>query len=102
MFTRIKPFMVGLALLGLITPLLAACGTDNTATPAPPTALPATVVPAANTPAATGGKTITVASKDFTEEVLVGEMYAELLEKAGYTVNRKLNLGSTAIVQPAL
>jgi osmoprotectant transport system substrate-binding protein len=99
--------MVGLALLGLISPLLAACGGENTATAIPPTAMPSTPVTSASdvTPTAmsnTGKPTIVVASKDFTEEVLVGEMYAELLEKAGYTVKRQLNLGSTKIVQPAL
>lgn len=46
--------------------------------------------------------TITVASKDFTEQFVVGEMYAILLENAGYPVVRKLNLGSTPVVHKAL
>ncbi len=48
-----------------------------------------------------GGKVV-VSSKDFTEELLVGEMYALLLEKAGIPVERKLNLGATDIAQAAL
>ncbi|MBP8002295.1 MAG: quaternary ammonium transporter, partial [Chloroflexi bacterium] len=32
--------------------------------------------------------TIVVASKDFTEQFIIGEMYALLLEDAGYTVER--------------
>jgi len=55
--------------------------------------------------AACGGgddKTITVASKDFTEQFILGEMYAQLLENAGYTVERKLNLGGTPVAQQAL
>lgn len=47
-------------------------------------------------------KTITVASKDFTEQFILGEMYALLLEDAGYTVNRKMNLGGTPVAHQAL
>lgn len=47
-------------------------------------------------------KTITVASKDFTEQFILGEMYALLLEDAGFTVERKLNLGGTPVAQQAL
>jgi len=49
-----------------------------------------------------GDKTITVASKDFTEQFILGEMYAQLLENAGFTVERKLNLGGTPVAQQAL
>lgn len=45
---------------------------------------------------------VTVASKDFTEQFILGEMYALLLEDAGYTVERKLNLGGTPVTQAAL
>jgi osmoprotectant transport system substrate-binding protein len=45
---------------------------------------------------------VVVSSKDFTEEIIVGEMYAQALENAGIKVDRKLNLGSTAIAQAAL
>jgi len=63
-------------------------------------------MPAANNSsgsAATGNTaTITVASKDFTEEYILGEMYALLLENGGYKVTRKINLGGTPVVQQAL
>jgi osmoprotectant transport system substrate-binding protein len=49
-----------------------------------------------------GNETITVASKDFTEQFIIGEMYAMLLEDAGYTVERKLNLGGTPVAHQAL
>lgn len=48
------------------------------------------------------GATIKVGSKDFTEEFIVGEMYALLLENAGFKVERKLNLGGTPVAQEAL
>lgn len=45
---------------------------------------------------------IRVASKDFTEQFILGEMYAQLLEANGFRVERKLNLGGTPIAQKAL
>lgn len=52
--------------------------------------------------ASNNSRKIVVASKDFTEAVLIGEMYAQVLENAGIPVERKLNLGSTDIVHAAL
>ena len=46
--------------------------------------------------------TVTIGSKDFTEQVLINEMLAQLLEDAGYPVERQLNLGGTTIVHQAL
>ena len=49
------------------------------------------------------GKTITVGvSGAFTESKLVAEMYAEVLENAGYTVKRDLNLDSRKVSDAAL
>lgn len=45
---------------------------------------------------------IRVGSKDFTEQFIIGEMYAQILENAGYKVERKLNLGGTPVAQQAL
>lgn len=50
-----------------------------------------------------GGKAkVIIGSKNFTESILVGEMTGLLLEDAGYPVERKLNLGGTAVVHQAL
>jgi len=46
--------------------------------------------------------TIRVGSKDFTEQFIIGEMYALALENAGFQVERKLNLGGTPVAQAAL
>lgn len=45
---------------------------------------------------------IVVGSKDFTEEFIVAEMYAYLLENAGFQVTRNLNLGGTPIAHQAI
>jgi osmoprotectant transport system substrate-binding protein len=52
--------------------------------------------------AAQTNPTIRVGSKDFAEAIIIGEMYALLLENAGLAVERKLNLGGTAIAHEAL
>ena len=43
-----------------------------------------------------------VGSKDFTESLLLAEMYALLLEDAGFKVERKFNLGGTPVAHAAL
>jgi glycine betaine/choline ABC-type transport system substrate-binding protein/ABC-type proline/glycine betaine transport system permease subunit len=46
--------------------------------------------------------TITVGSKNFTEEFILGEIYAQSLKAAGYKVKKQLNLGSEQIAYKAL
>ncbi|HET7479529.1 MAG TPA: glycine betaine ABC transporter substrate-binding protein [Rubrobacteraceae bacterium] len=48
------------------------------------------------------GKSVTVSSKKFTEQILLGEMYAQAFENAGYDVKRKLNLGSEQVMDKSL
>jgi osmoprotectant transport system substrate-binding protein len=43
-----------------------------------------------------------VGSKNFTEQLVVGELWARALEAAGARVERRLNLGGTLIAQQAL
>jgi len=45
---------------------------------------------------------ITVGSKNFTEQFILGEIYAQALEAAGYDVKKDLNLGSEQIALRAL
>jgi glycine betaine/choline ABC-type transport system substrate-binding protein len=49
-----------------------------------------------------GHQPIVVGSKNFTESVLLGEVIAQKLEKAGCTVDRKLNLGGTLVCDRAI
>jgi osmoprotectant transport system substrate-binding protein len=67
----------------------------------------APAAPAATEAPATGGETasgepVAIGSKNFTEAILVAEMYALVLEDAGITVERKFNLGATPVAQAAL
>jgi osmoprotectant transport system substrate-binding protein len=86
-----------IGIIVLVFPLLAACGDDEDATPAPEA-----LTPAVGAASPMAGGTIAIGSKNFTEQLILGEMYAQLLEAHGYTVNRRLNLGGTAIAHQAL
>ena len=46
--------------------------------------------------------TVKVGSTNFYEQGILGELYAQILENSGYTVERKFNLGSREIVEPAI
>jgi osmoprotectant transport system substrate-binding protein len=45
---------------------------------------------------------VVIGTKDFTEEYILGELYAQALEAKGYTVELKHNIGSTEIIDKAL
>jgi osmoprotectant transport system substrate-binding protein len=49
-----------------------------------------------------GGSALRVGSKNFGENIIVGEIYAAALERAGFTVERHMNLGSTQIAMAAM
>ena len=48
------------------------------------------------------GVRITVGSKNFTEQLILGEIYAQALAAAGYRVEKRLNLGSERVALRAL
>lgn len=78
---RVPPVVVVVAVA-----LLAACGRG--------------VPPATTT--ALEDDAITVASFNFPESVLVGEIYAQALEGEGFAVKRQLGLGARELVEPSL
>jgi osmoprotectant transport system substrate-binding protein len=45
---------------------------------------------------------ITIGTKDFTEEYILGELYGQALEAKGYNVELKHSIGSTEIIDKAL
>lgn len=51
---------------------------------------------------ANGKVTLTIGSKNFTEQIVLGEIYAQALEAAGYKVKTDLNLGSETVALQAL
>jgi osmoprotectant transport system substrate-binding protein len=49
-----------------------------------------------------GKPAVTIGTKDFTEEFVLGELYRQALQAKGYKVNFKKNIGSTEIIDKAL
>ena len=89
-----------LTLLGLLTCLLAlsACGDDGSGDSSEGNGSAAAIRPNAKN----ASTTIRVGSKNFTEQKVLGEIYAQGLEAAGYKVARKLSLGNEQVAQKAL
>ena len=46
---------------------------------------------------ANASTTLTIASKNFTEEFILGEIYAQALEAGGYKIRKRLDLGSEKV-----
>jgi osmoprotectant transport system substrate-binding protein len=49
-----------------------------------------------------GKPSLTIGTKDFTEEFILGHLYQQALEAKGYTVKLKENIGATEIIDKAL
>jgi glycine betaine/choline ABC-type transport system substrate-binding protein len=78
--------------------LLAACGDDDKSS----TDTGSTGAKVIERNPDNAGKQLTVGSKNFTEQFLLGEIYAQALQAAGYEVKKDLNLGSEQIALKAL
>jgi osmoprotectant transport system permease protein len=48
------------------------------------------------------GRTVIVGSKNFTEQVVLGEILAAAVERAGFAADRRTNLGGTALCHEAV
>jgi osmoprotectant transport system substrate-binding protein len=93
-----------LILLVALALLLAGCGGDDASAPSEPTKT--------GSSDAGGGKIVrnaanakvrlTIGSKNFTEQRVLGEIYAQGLEAAGYRINKDLNLGDENAALAAL
>jgi osmoprotectant transport system substrate-binding protein len=97
---------VALTLLAVLSALLlAACGSSSSSSTSS-TSAPASSSSSSSsssTPATSGsGKSLTLGTKDFTEEFILGQLYRQVLAAHGYTVNYKENIGATEIVERAL
>ena len=99
-----------LALGASMLVLFGACTTGGGSTPSPsspaaPASQPAAASPSSGgaSPSAAGATPdIKIGSDDFYESSVVAEMWAQVLEKAGYKVTRQFNIGARAVRQPAL
>ena len=105
MKSPLRPILLALLAL-LATGVLAACGSDDESSSGAPSGSSSTPPASSKViqadPANASKGTITVGSKNFTEQFILGEIYAQTLEALGYTVKKRLNLGSEQIAFKAL
>jgi len=84
---------------------LAACGSSSSNSTSSSSSSSQTSSSSGNTiqsNSANKGKTVTIGSKNFTEEFILGEIYAQALQATGYNVKKQLNLGSEQIALRAV
>jgi osmoprotectant transport system substrate-binding protein len=97
---RIIPAFAALLALALGA---AACGSDDNGGSTSSTSSTSSAQSAAITSNSANAKTtITVGSKNFTEQKVLGEVYAQAFRAAGYTVKTALNLGDEKTALAAL
>jgi osmoprotectant transport system substrate-binding protein len=81
---------------------VAACGSDDNSSTSSGKSSAASTSAAAPAQPGKGKPPVTIGTKDFTEEFILGELYKQALEAKGYTVDLKKNIGATEIIDTAL
>ena len=85
-----------LAVLAAAALLLAACSSSTSTSGAGSASSPSSA-------SAVGtGKSLTLGTKDFTEEFIIGALYQLALQAKGYKINYKPNIGATEVIDKAL
>jgi osmoprotectant transport system substrate-binding protein len=93
---RRLPRTAMLAVLAIAALLLAACSSSSSTSSS-------TSSSSSSSPSAAGsGKSLTLGTKDFTEEFILGSLYKLTLQAKGYTVSYKPNIGATEVIDKAL
>jgi osmoprotectant transport system substrate-binding protein len=98
---RFHPALLAMLLAALAMLLFAACGDDDDDDGGGGGGETAAEEQSAEMPGE-GKPAVTLGTKDFTEEFVLGELYSQALEAKGYTVNLKKNIGSTEIIDKSL
>jgi osmoprotectant transport system substrate-binding protein len=81
--------------------VLAACGSSSSSSSSSSAASSAAGGSSSSSSAASGGS-LTLGTKDFTEEFIVGQLYRQALQAKGCKINYKENIGPTEVVDKAL
>jgi len=96
---RSRPFLGAVSATALLLAAASGCGSSSTTSE---TAPPAGASTGATATAASGpGKgrpPVTLGTKNFTEELILGELYAQALRAKGFTVRVKPNIGPSEVV----
>lgn len=96
--TRLRMLLAAIAALAL-TLGIAACGSDDSTTSGSTEGGEAGAI---QSNPDNGKVSLTIGSKNFPEQEILGEIYAQALTAAGYKVKSALNLGSETVAQKAV
>ena len=96
--TRLRMLLAAIAALAL-TLAVAACGSSDDSTTSGSTEGGAGAI---QSNPDNGKVSLTIGSKNFPEQEILGEIYAQALTAAGYKVKSALNLGSETVAQKAV
>jgi osmoprotectant transport system substrate-binding protein len=81
--------------------ILAACGSSSSSSSSSASSTSSSAS-SSSSPAASSSGSLTLGTKDFTEEFILGQLYKQALAAKGCTVSYKENIGATEIVDKAL
>jgi len=98
------PRRLAWGVLALLTAVvMAACGSSGSSSSASSSAAASsTGASSTSSGASSSGGTLTLGTKNFTEEFIVGQLYRQALEAKGCKINYKENIGATEVVDKAL
>jgi len=103
MSTRKLKYLLVLSIVALAAFGLVACGSDNSDDSSSDSVNTTTTSgDLIQSNPDNGSTTLTIGSKNFTEQIVLGEIYAQGLEAAGYKVKTDLNLGSETLALASL
>lgn len=101
--TRLRVLLAALVALALTLGIAACGGDDDTTGPSTETSEEGGgETGAIQSNPANGKVTLTIGSKNFPEQEILGEIYAQALQAAGYKVKTALNLGSETVALKAV
>jgi len=102
MFGKRRGLVAALLAVAALALLVAACGGDSGGSSSSSGSSSSGSSSSASAQPGKGKPPITIGTKDFTEEFVLGELYAQALRAKGYTVTLKRNIGPTEITDKAL
>jgi osmoprotectant transport system substrate-binding protein len=97
----LRPLWAALAVLACVAGL-AACGDDNNDSGSSGSSTQKQPAAGIQRNADNAKTTLTVGSKNFTEQIVLGEIYAQAFQAAGYKVRKEFNLGDEQTALKAL
>ena len=94
--------VICVALALAISVVLAACGSSGKSSSTGSSASSTTGTQSASSGPGAGKPPVTIGDKNFTEENILGQLYAQALRAKGYTIALKENVGSSELIYKAI